>query len=154
MTVEPSLVVRVEMWCGSPSASLTASASKPSQTKAADRFDLSRWRLAGNGADMIRPDVMQSFVDAFADAGFSPKAFLPSYGLAEATLAVTIMPPGEGIIVDAKGQRHNWSEELARKLIALQHDEGYWVNTNKAEMQDNKVLVTSFTLMAMQAVLQ
>ncbi|WP_222591395.1 hypothetical protein, partial [Neisseria sicca] len=28
-----------------------------SQTKAADRFDLSRWRLAGNGADMIRPDV-------------------------------------------------------------------------------------------------
>ncbi|MEJ7933089.1 fatty acyl-AMP ligase [Sphingobium sp. AN558] len=71
-----------------------------SQTKAQDRFDLSRWRLAGNGADMIRPDVMQSFVDAFADAGFSPRAFLPSYGLAEATLAVTIMPPGEGIVVE------------------------------------------------------
>ncbi len=71
-----------------------------SQTKAADRFDLSRWRLAGNGADMIRPDVMQSFVDAFADAGFKASAFLPSYGLAEATLAVAIMPPGEGIIVE------------------------------------------------------
>ena len=71
-----------------------------SQTKAAERFDLSRWRLAGNGADMIRPDVMQQFVDAFAEAGFSPKAFLPSYGLAEATLAVTIMPPGEGIVVE------------------------------------------------------
>lgn len=71
-----------------------------SQTRASDRFDLSRWRLAGNGADMIRPDVMQSFVDAFADAGFSPSAFLPSYGLAEATLAVTIMPPGEGIMVE------------------------------------------------------
>jgi fatty-acyl-CoA synthase len=71
-----------------------------SQTKASDRFDLSRWRLAGNGADMIRPDVMQSFVDAFADAGFKPSAFLPSYGLAEATLAVTIMPPGEGIMVE------------------------------------------------------
>ncbi|MCB2014637.1 MAG: fatty acyl-AMP ligase [Sphingobium sp.] len=70
-----------------------------SQTKASDRFDLSRWRLAGNGADMIRPDVMQSFVDAFAEAGFSPNAFLPSYGLAESTLAVTIMPPGEGIHV-------------------------------------------------------
>jgi fatty-acyl-CoA synthase len=71
-----------------------------SQTKASDRFDLSRWRVAGNGADMIRPDVMQSFVDAFADAGFSASAFLPSYGLAEATLAVTIMPPGEGIRVE------------------------------------------------------
>src|SRR3546814_16776573 len=27
-----------------------------SQTDVASRFDLSRWRLAGNGADMIRPD--------------------------------------------------------------------------------------------------
>ena len=71
-----------------------------SQTKAAERFDLSRWRVAGNGADMIRPDVMQHFVDAFADAGFRPGAFMPSYGLAEATLAVTLMPPGEGIRVE------------------------------------------------------
>nr|WP_182912090.1 fatty acyl-AMP ligase [Sphingomonas cavernae] len=71
-----------------------------SQTRASERFDLSRWRLAGNGADMIRPDVMQSFVDAFAEAGFKASAFLPSYGLAEATLAVSIMPPGEGIVVE------------------------------------------------------
>lgn len=71
-----------------------------SQTKASERFDLSRWRVAGNGADMIRPDVMQAFVDAFADAGFKASAFLPSYGLAEATLAVSIMPPGEGIVVE------------------------------------------------------
>jgi fatty-acyl-CoA synthase len=68
-----------------------------SQIKASDRFDLSRWRIAGNGADMIRPDVMQAFVDAFADAGFKASAFCPSYGLAEATLAVSLMPPGEGI---------------------------------------------------------
>ncbi len=71
-----------------------------SQSHVSERFDLSGWRIAGNGADMIRPDVMQSFVDAFHEAGFSAKAFLPSYGLAEATLAVTIMPPGEGIIVE------------------------------------------------------
>ncbi|MBB3478983.1 MULTISPECIES: fatty acyl-AMP ligase [unclassified Novosphingobium] len=71
-----------------------------SQTSVADRFDLSRWRVAGNGADMIRPDVMQGFVNAFADAGFKASAFLPSYGLAEATLAVTVMPPGEGIRVE------------------------------------------------------
>ena len=71
-----------------------------SQTRASDRFDLARWRVAGNGADMIRPDVMQAFVDAFADAGFQASAFLPSYGLAEATLAVSIMPPGEGIRVE------------------------------------------------------
>ena len=68
-----------------------------SQTRAEDRFDLSRWRIAGNGADMIRPDVMQAFVDGFASAGFEASAFCPSYGLAEATLAVSLMPPGEGI---------------------------------------------------------
>jgi fatty-acyl-CoA synthase len=68
-----------------------------SQTRAEDRFDLSRWRIAGNGADMIRPDVMQAFVDCFAEAGFKASAFCPSYGLAEATLAVSLMPPGEGI---------------------------------------------------------
>jgi fatty-acyl-CoA synthase len=71
-----------------------------SQSNVAERFDLSRWRLAGNGADMIRPDVMQGFVNAFADAGFRAEAFTPSYGLAEATLAVTVMPPGEGIRVE------------------------------------------------------
>ncbi len=71
-----------------------------SQTKASERFDLSRWRVAGNGADMIRPDVMQAFLDSFADAGFKASSFLPSYGLAEATLAVSIMPPGEGIVVE------------------------------------------------------
>jgi len=71
-----------------------------SQSNVAERFDLSRWRIAGNGADMIRPDVMQNFVNAFADAGFSADSFTPSYGLAEAVLGVTVMPPGEGIRVE------------------------------------------------------
>ena len=71
-----------------------------SQSNVAERFDLSRWRTAGNGADMIRPDVMQNFVNAFANAGFRASAFTPSYGLAEATLAVTVMPPCEGIKVE------------------------------------------------------
>ncbi len=69
------------------------------------RFDLSRWRVAGNGADMIRPEVMQAFVDVFAAAGFQASAFLPSYGLAEATLAVSIMPVGEGIVSDLIDER-------------------------------------------------
>nr|WP_310525046.1 fatty acyl-AMP ligase [Polymorphobacter sp.] len=70
-----------------------------------ERFDLSRWRVAGNGADMIRPEVMQAFVDVFDDAGFKASAFLPSYGLAEATLAVSIMPLGEGIVSDLIDER-------------------------------------------------
>ena len=61
---------------------------------------------------------------------------------------------GEDVIVDAKGQRHNWREDLGKKLLALQKPEGYWVNTDPAEMQDNKVLVTTFTVMAIEATLQ
>ena len=76
-----------------------------SQTDVASRFDLSRWRIAGNGADMIRPDICQAFVDAFAAAGFSAAAFTPSYGLAEATLAVTVAPMGQGIVCDLVDER-------------------------------------------------
>jgi squalene-hopene/tetraprenyl-beta-curcumene cyclase len=58
------------------------------------------------------------------------------------------------VIVDTKGRRHNWREDLARKLISLQHPEGYWVNEVKDEMQDNKTLVTAFTLNAIEAILK
>jgi squalene-hopene/tetraprenyl-beta-curcumene cyclase len=61
---------------------------------------------------------------------------------------------GENAIVDAKGVSHNWREDLAAKLIAMQGTDGSWVNTNPAEMQGNKTLVTSFTLMAIEAILQ
>jgi squalene-hopene/tetraprenyl-beta-curcumene cyclase len=60
----------------------------------------------------------------------------------------------ENVVVDAKGATHNWREDLGRKLITLQHPDGYWVNTVPDEMQDNKVLVTTFTMMAIEAALQ
>ena len=60
----------------------------------------------------------------------------------------------EPIIVDSRGQRHNWREDLGRKLLSLQHPDGYWVNEVPWEMQDNKVLVTAFTMSALQSVLQ
>jgi squalene-hopene/tetraprenyl-beta-curcumene cyclase len=61
---------------------------------------------------------------------------------------------GESSITDSRGRVHNWREELGRKLLSLQHPEGYWVNEVKDEMQDNKVLVTAFTMSAIQAILK
>lgn len=61
---------------------------------------------------------------------------------------------GENIIVDAQGRRHNWRDDLGRKLVALQHDEGFWVNEDPQYWQDNKVLVTAFTMMAIEYLLQ
>ena len=84
----------------SPTFGYDICARRVGQGALSTRFDLARWRIAGNGADMIRPEVMQAFVDSFAPSGFRPTAFLPSYGLAEATLAVSLMPPGEGIVID------------------------------------------------------
>ena len=60
----------------------------------------------------------------------------------------------EPVIVDARGRRHNWREELGRKLLSLQNPDGSWVNSVPDEMQNNKVLVTSFTMSAIQALLQ
>ena len=61
---------------------------------------------------------------------------------------------GEPFIVDGKGRRHNWREELCTKLLELQYPEGYWVNTDPAEWQDNKELVTAFTLITLEHALQ
>jgi fatty-acyl-CoA synthase len=63
-------------------------------------LDLSSWRVAGIGGEMIRPDVLDRFAETFAPCGFDSRAFLPSYGLAEATLAVSFAPLGAGISID------------------------------------------------------
>ncbi len=66
----------------------------------ASQYDLTNWRIAGIGGEMVRPEVLQDFTDCFAPSGFNGKAFLPSYGLAESTLAVTFPRLGGGVRVD------------------------------------------------------
>lgn len=57
-------------------------------------LDLSRWRIAFCGAEPVRASTLEQFATAFAPAGFRRTAFYPAYGLAEATLVVTV---GEGV---------------------------------------------------------
>lgn len=52
-------------------------------------LDLSSWEVAFNGAEPIRAESMASFSEKFHPYGFQPSAFVPVYGLAEATLMVT-----------------------------------------------------------------
>ncbi|TPW29931.1 fatty acyl-AMP ligase [Pararhizobium mangrovi] len=66
-----------------------------------DGIDLSRWRAAGIGGDMIRPDVLERFTETFAPAGFSASSFVASYGMAEASLALSFAPLDAGIRVEA-----------------------------------------------------
>jgi len=68
--------------------------------KSVDQFDLSAWRVAGVGAEMIRPDFLKQFAKIFAPCGFDKKAFLACYGMAECSLAVSFAPLGQGLDVD------------------------------------------------------
>ncbi len=63
-------------------------------------FDLSSWRAAGIGGDMVRPDVLENFAVSVAATGFDRKAFMPSYGMAESTLAISFANAATPVRVD------------------------------------------------------
>jgi fatty-acyl-CoA synthase len=71
--------------------------ARRAETAVSPSLDLRAWRVAGIGGDMIRPPVLKHFAAAFAVSGFDPAAFVASYGLAEATLAVSMAPLTTGI---------------------------------------------------------
>jgi fatty-acyl-CoA synthase len=77
-------------------------------------LDLSRWRVAGIGGEMVRPSVLRDFAECFAASGFDETAFVPSYGLAESTLAVSFTPLGRGVKTDRISR-----EAYARSAIAI-----------------------------------
>jgi fatty-acyl-CoA synthase len=63
-------------------------------------LDLSSWRMAMNGAEPVNPGTLERFATRFAKYGFRRETLLPVYGLAEASLAVTVPPLGRGPMVD------------------------------------------------------
>ncbi|MEM6944060.1 MAG: fatty acyl-AMP ligase [Pseudomonadota bacterium] len=66
------------------------------RARATENLDLSSWRVAGIGGDMVRAEALEDFAGAFADRGFDRRAFLPSYGMAEATLGLAFTPTDRG----------------------------------------------------------
>ena len=64
------------------------------------QLDLSRWRIALNGAELIDPDNVEAFAAAGARHRLSPAAVLPAYGLAEVVIGATIPEPGRGMLTD------------------------------------------------------
>ncbi len=63
-------------------------------------LDLSQWRAAGIGGDMVRAEVLQDFAKTLSLAGFNPRAFVPSYGMAESTLAISFSDVDAPIKID------------------------------------------------------
>jgi fatty-acyl-CoA synthase len=77
------------------------------------RWDLSRMRVFGCGAEPIQPDTIRSFTAAFAPAGLRPTALLPSYGMAEATLAMSFIRLGEPFKTDRIDQERYHADRKA-----------------------------------------
>jgi len=63
-------------------------------------LDLTRWRLALNGAEAISPQTMTAFSKRYAHYGLRAEAMLPVYGLAECAVGLAFTPLGRGPRID------------------------------------------------------
>ncbi len=79
-------------------------------------IDLRSWRVAGCGAEPIRPETLEAFAESFAKVGFDKNALLPSYGMAESSLAISFTELGEGIKTLAVDGEVLWAENTAKKV--------------------------------------
>ena len=89
-------------------------ASRRVREKEVQNFDLRSWRVAGVGAEPIRTEPLERFADLLAPSGFDRHSFIPCYGMAECSLAVTFSPLGQGVDVD-----HVNTETLAMEQKAI-----------------------------------
>jgi len=82
----------------------------------ADSYDLSNWRVAGVGAEVIRPETLEYFAKKLVKSNFDPRSFLACYGMAECSLAVCFGRLGKGLQVD-----HIDADQLAehRKAVSI-----------------------------------
>ncbi len=71
-----------------------------------EKFDLSAWRMAGVGAETIRPEPLQQFAEFLEPCGFNKEAFCACYGMAECSLAVSFSPLSQGLDIDTVDGDH------------------------------------------------
>ena len=50
------------------------------------------------------------------------------------------------------GIKHNWRKELANQLIKIQNEDGWWQNENGRWWENNKVLVTAYSVLALEEI--
>ncbi len=87
--------------------------SKRIRERDLEKIDLSSWRVAGCGAEPIRPETLETFADQFAKVGFDKNALLPSYGMAESSLAISFTDLGQGMKTMAVDGETLWATGTA-----------------------------------------
>jgi fatty-acyl-CoA synthase len=76
-------------------------------------LDLSRLRVALNGAEPVNPEAVEAFVEAGARHGMRPGCIFPAFGMAELAIAGTFPPPMRGLVTDTVDQRVLETERYA-----------------------------------------
>jgi squalene-hopene/tetraprenyl-beta-curcumene cyclase len=66
------------------------------------------------------------------------------------TMAKALSLYGINEITLENGTKINWRKELALKLLNLQKNEGFWVNTNARWWETDPVLVTAYSVIALE----
>ncbi|RME01004.1 MAG: fatty acyl-AMP ligase [Deltaproteobacteria bacterium] len=97
-------------------------------------IDLRDWRFALIGSERVHAPTLARFAERFAGVGFRKEAFMPVYGLAEATLAVTFPPPERGM----KTLRVD-PEALARSGEVIPLPDGREIVSTGAPIADNEI---------------
>src|SRR5918996_1088846 len=90
-------------------------------TQALDRsepLDLSRLRVALNGAEPIDPDQVEAFVAAGRRHGLRPEAVCPAFGMAEVAIGGTFPAPLSGMTTDCVDRRGVGDQRHAAPLGA------------------------------------
>ena len=103
-------------------------------------LNLSRWRIAGCGAEPIRPETLEAFASAFAPIGFRREALLPSYGMAESTLAVAFSELGGGVATIGVDGPTLWQTGEA-KIVAEDDDNAVRLVSCGREFPEHKVRI-------------
>ena len=66
------------------------------------------------------------------------------------TMGKALRAYGEPVIVDDQGVKHDWRKELSAKLVALQHEDGSWDNTQDHFFEGSRNIVTAYGLIALE----
>lgn len=74
--------------CGGPNFGYDLCVQKITKEER-QQLDLSSWRCAYNGAEPIKKNTLETFIQTFAECGFKPNYFYPCYGMAETTLMIS-----------------------------------------------------------------
>ena len=103
----------------SPSFGFDLCATRIKSTEV-DQYDLSHWRVAGIGAEMIRSETLEKFAKLLAPAGFKESSFVACYGMAECALAISFAPLEGGIELDHVDADY-LSEHKQARLVDQDH---------------------------------